>query len=197
MAAPDFTDADFKSALLGMLPRGKVWPREFDTIIERTMAGIAPTYSRETGRANRLLIDAFPATTEELLAEWEATLGLPDPCAGQAPTILQRQAQVLARFAKSGGQNAAYFIGLAAALGYPITITEFSPAYFGMTFGGPFGGDDWAYVWQVNAPLYTQQFFEFGQNSFGDPFSTFGNAVLECELEAVKPAHTVLLFSYT
>lgn len=197
MAAPDFTAEDFTGAMLALLPTGKVWPRGFDTIVRNTLAGLAPTYARQTARANHLLVDAFPATAEELLAEWESSVGLPDPCQGEAPTVLARQAQVLARFAKSGGQSVPYFIALAAALGYEITITEFSASYFGMPFGGFFGGDDWAYVWQVNAPLVSRQFFEFGQNNFGDPFSIWGNAVLECELQAVKPAHTILLFSYT
>ncbi|WP_197520275.1 putative phage tail protein, partial [Paraburkholderia tropica] len=56
------------------------------------------SYERSTSRANYLLIDSFPPTAYELLPEWESTLGLPDPCAGEAPTIPQRQAQVLARF---------------------------------------------------------------------------------------------------
>lgn len=197
MPGPDFTADDFAEAMLKLLPTGKVWPTGFDTIIRKVLEGMGGTYERQTARSNNLLIDAFPATAVELLTDWENTLGLPDPCQGPAPTILARQAQVISRFAKSGGQTVAYFIALAAQLGYAITITEFSPAYFGMPFGGFFGGDDWAYVWQVNAPLVSQEFFLFGQNNFGDPFSVFGNAVLECELQRVKPAHTLLIFSYT
>lgn len=197
MLAPNLTAVDFKKQLLSLLPTGKVWPRDFDTIIAKTMEGLAPTYARQVARDNNLLIDAFPATTSELLAEWERSLGLPDPCAGPGATEAQRRAQVLARFAETGGQNAAYFIALAAQLGYPVTITEFAASHFGMNFGDPFGGDDWQYVWQINAALYGQQFFQFGQNNFGDPFSTFGDAVLECELNRVKPAHTILIFSYT
>ena len=194
---PDPTDEDMTVALAGLLPRGRVWPTGFDTIIRKTLSGLSPTFGRLTRRAGDLLIDAFPATTVELLAEWEKTLGLPDPCQGPAPTIVQRQAQVIARFAKSGGQTVDYFVQLAAALGYPITITEYAPSRFGMRFGGRFGGNSWAYVWQVHAPLYGIQPFRFGQNRFGDRFSTFGNAVLECELNRVKPAHTTLIFSYT
>lgn len=197
MAAPNYSADDFTEQLLALLPTGRVWPRDFDAIVRKTLAGLAPTYARNTGRGNNLIVDAFPGTTAELITEWEKTLGLPDPCAGIAPTLLQRRAQVLARFAKTGGQNADYFIALAAELGYAVTITEFLPSRFGMKFGDPFGGDDWAYTWQINAPLVSQDFFLFGQNSFGDPFSTFGNAVLECELKRVKPAHTILIFSYT
>jgi uncharacterized protein YmfQ (DUF2313 family) len=197
MAAPQYSDDDLASRLIGMLPRGKVWPRDFDTIMTATMRGCAPTWQRICQRVSDLIVDAFPATTVELLPEWEATLGLPDPCAGVAPTILQRQQQVLARFIATGGQSAAYFIALAAALGYDITITEYIPAQFGMRFGNRFLGDGWAYTWQINAPLYGPRGFIFGANRFGDPFSTYGNEVLECEMNRVKPAHTILLFKYS
>jgi uncharacterized protein YmfQ (DUF2313 family) len=50
------------------------------------LSGFTPAFERLTARANNLLIDAFPGSTYELLPEWEATLGLPDPCAGEAPT---------------------------------------------------------------------------------------------------------------
>ena len=197
MPAPEFTAEDFANAMTALLPRGRVWPRDIDTIMRATLMGLSPTYVRNQDRANNLLVDSFPATAVELLPEWEASVGLPDPCAGPAPTIPQRQAQVVARFAKSGGQSTAYFIDLAATLGYNITITEFSPSRFGMRMGQRFGGSAWAYTWQVNAPLYGFHKFLFGANRMGDRFATFGNAVLECELNAVKPAHTILVFSYT
>lgn len=197
MAAPDLDAEDFTDAMVGLLPTGRVWPRDADTVIRATLAGLSPTYARNLERGNNLLVDSFPATAVELLPQWESSLGLPDPCAGPAPTIALRQNQVVARFAKSGGQTVDYFIGLALALGYVITITELSPARFGMRFGRPLTGSDWAYVWQVNAPLYGIEVAHFGSARFGDRFSTWGNAVLECELNAVKPAHTQLLFSYT
>lgn len=197
MAAPDFTDADFTDQLMALLPTGKVWPRDLDAVIRATMAGLAPTYRRNLDRGNNLLVDAFPRTTVELLPEWEKSLGLPDPCQGPAPTIAQRQQQVLTRFISTGGQTVDYFIAVAAALGYPITITEYAATRFGSRFGRRFGGIGWNYIWQVNAALYGRAPFRFGQNRFGDRFSTFGNAVLECVLNELKPAHTELIFSYT
>lgn len=197
MPAPAYSVDEFTDQMLALLPRGRVWPRDLDAFIRSTVRALAPSFQRNMERGNRLLVDAFPATAEMLLVEWEKTLGLPDPCAGEAQTIPQRQAQVVARLSGMGGQSQQFFIDLAAALGYEITITVFAPSVFGMVFGGFFAGDDWAYTWQVNAALVNQQFFLFGQNNFGDPFSTWGNAVLECIFEALKPAHTVLKFSYT
>lgn len=160
-------------------------------------SALVPTVARNNDAANALLIDAFPASTYNLLPEWEETLGLPDPCAGEQPTIEQRRAQVVARLVDVGGQSVSYFIALAATLGYAITITEFSPFRFGMSFGLPLCGDDWAHAWLVNAPDFTVRYFQFGVSSMGEPFASWGNTVLQCEFERLKPAHTVLNFNYS
>jgi uncharacterized protein YmfQ (DUF2313 family) len=131
-----------------------------------------------------------------MLPEWEATLGLPDPCAGEAPTIALRQAQVAARFIAGGGQSIAFFVGFAKTLGYDITITQFAPSRFGRPFGSPFGGVAWAFAWQVNAPQFTVATFNFGTGNFGDPFASWGNTVLQCELQRLSPAHTIITFNY-
>lgn len=195
-SAPTYQAADFLAALQAMMPRGKVWPRDADAVQTQALDGHAKPFATHSARANNLLVDAFPASTEELLPEWEETLGLPDPCAGEAPTIQLRQAQVLARFTAIGGQSAAYFISLAATLGYEITITQFAPFRFGETFERPLYGVAWAFAWQVNAPTFSVERFQFGVDTFGDPFSYWNNNVLQCELQRYAPAHTYLLFNY-
>ncbi|WP_244933763.1 putative phage tail protein [Pandoraea apista] len=100
------------------MPRGAVWPRDPDALQTKVIRGLSSIYAQNTARANNLLIDSFPGTAFELLPEWEKTLGLPDPCAGVAPTIEARRAQVVARLAAVGGQSVAYFIQLATNLGY-------------------------------------------------------------------------------
>jgi uncharacterized protein YmfQ (DUF2313 family) len=163
----------------------------------QALATLMPTYERQAGRAADLLTDIFPPDSVALLPEWEAALGLPDPCAGPNPTIEQRQQQVVARFAGGGGQSIAYFTQFAAALGYPITITEFAPARFGATtFGQPFCGPQWANVWQVNQPTFVIQNAEFGHAEFGDPFRSWGSTIVQCELQRLAPAHTLVIFSY-
>lgn len=197
MAAPVLLAQNFLNALQSLLPRGLVWPRDPDAVQTKALMGLAPTYERNTSRANYLLVDAFPATTNELLPEWEETLGLPDPCAGTSPTMQQRRAQVVARFANSGGQSAPYFIAFAANLGYEITVLNYQPAYAGQArCGDPCNGEAWAFAWAVIAPLSTIIYARAGQSTAGDPLAGWGNAVLQCEMDALKPAHTVLLFQY-
>ena len=187
---------DFLVAFQALLPRGAVWPREPEAVQTRALAALMPTWSRLAARDENLLVDAFPATTTELLPEWEWSLGLPDPCAGEAPTIELRRAQVLARFTGLGGQSAAYYTAFAATLGYDIAITQFRPRRFGDPFGQPMNGVSWAFAWQVDAPQFTVTARKFG-DAFGEPFATWGSTVLLCELQRLAPAHTVLMFSFS
>ncbi|MBB5414116.1 YmfQ family protein [Paraburkholderia atlantica] len=197
MLAPNLTSADYLRAFQSLMPRGRVWPTDSNAEQTQVFAGLTQVYARNTARANQLLVDAFPATTYELLPEWEATLGLPDPCAGSAPTIAQRQQQVVARLANSGGQSITYFVNFAAQLGYTVKIEQFTQARAGMLKAGdPCCGRDWNFAWRVAAPASTIVRAVAGAMAAGDPLAAFGNAVLECEIRSVMPAHTIVLFSY-
>ncbi|EIN02302.1 hypothetical protein WQE_04917 [Paraburkholderia hospita] len=197
MRAPIYTAADFLKAMQGLLPRGRVWPRDSDAVQTKVLSGLAPSYERSAARANYLLVDAFPATTYELLPEWESTLGLPDPCAGVAPSIAQRQAQVVARFVSIGGPTIQSLTKFAANLGYTVTINQFMEARAGQTRAGdPCNGTAWSFAWQVTAPLNTVTYAQAGAAAAGDPLTSWGNSVLECEMKAVMPAHTIPIFTY-
>lgn len=197
MLIPAYTSQDFVNALQGLFPPGSVWPRDQDSVQAATLQGIAPTFERQAARARNLLVDGNPATTVELLPEWEQTLGLPDPCAGVSPTLQQRRAQVVARFANTGGQSIPYFISFALDLGYTVTTREFAPFRCGQSAAGdPVGGEDWSYAWAIVAPLTSPVRFSAGKSAAGEALAIWQNQVLECELRRVKPAHTILQFNY-
>lgn len=173
-----YAATDFLAAFQQLLPRGAVWPREPSAVQTQALATLMPTYARLAARDANLLVDAFPATAQELLPEWESTLGLPDPCARSTPTLAQRQAHVVARLQGPGGQSIPYLVQFAATLGFTVTITEFSPLNAGnMVADGLAYGSDWAFAWQVNAK----------------PASNLD--VLICEFARIKPAHTVSIMS--
>jgi uncharacterized protein YmfQ (DUF2313 family) len=197
MRIPTYTTQDFLNAIQGLLPSGLVWPRGQDSVQAETLSGLAPTFVRHAERAVNLLTDANPATTIELLSEWESTLGLPDPCAGESPTLQQRRQQVVARFANSGGQSIPYFVSFALDLGYAVETKEFAPFRCGQSCAGdPVGGEDWSYTWAIVAPLVSPVYFSAGQSTAGEPLASWQNTVLECELKRVRPAHTLLQFIY-
>lgn len=148
-------------------------------------------------RAQALLREMCPGTTSEMLADWERVLGLPDPCLPELGTMQERRAAALGKYIERGGQSRAYFIALAAALGYTVTITEFRPFQVGSSVvGDPLYGDDWRHAWRVDAPAVTIREFAVGSSAVGDPLRSWGNALLECSITKLKPAHTHVLFGY-
>ena len=197
-ALPPWTSADFADAFQRHLPTGPVWPRDPETTQRAAIEALMPTYQRSWSLACDLPAETFPASCVNLLPEWEASLGLPDPCAGPDPTIAQRQAHVVARLTQSNGPSIPSLIAFAAALGYTITIQEFAPARLGVfRLGQRLQSTRWAHVWQITAPATMVVPFRLGAGRLGERFRTWGFTVLECEMQRIKPAHTILRFAYT
>jgi uncharacterized protein YmfQ (DUF2313 family) len=161
------------------------------------LGALAPTYSRSAAAATQVLIDANPTTTQNLLAEWEESLGLPDHCTPLNPSLQQRQAAVRAKFGARGALNLSYFIGLAASLGYTITITEFRPFCAGRPCGTPDYGPAWAFAWQVNAPQVNSFRFAAGHSNAGDPLSSYDAQELVCRITSNRPAETTVVFVFS
>lgn len=173
-----FTSADYASAVRALMPRGRVWPDDPGSNQSQAVSGLVGSFERLDADAVDLIADAFPATTDQLLPEWEASLGLPDACAGDAQTIAQRKAHVLVRFIGAGGQSRAHFIAYAASIGFKISITAYAPFRVGVNAcGQPLYGPAWAYAWGVKILANT---------------GGLDASVLLCELNAMKPAETVV-----
>lgn len=195
----NYSASDYARQFQRLLPRGRVWHRGLPLVQDADIEVLMPTWARLHARLNDLIPEIFPCTLEppELLPEWEKTLGLPDPCTGQLPTIQLRIMQVCAKFTARGGQSKEYFIAVAAALGIPITITEFAPFRVGTNRAGdPLYGEAWAHTWRVHAPALQIIYFRTGVSTAGEPLRYWSNKLLECVLTALKPAHTVLQFTY-
>ncbi|MGI4851896.1 MAG: YmfQ family protein [Janthinobacterium lividum] len=190
--------SSYLGALQKLLPRGVAFPRNPTSVQTAFVAANGDLFGDLQAACSVLSeVESDPAQTMQLLSEWEAEYGLPDPCAGESPLVSERRAQLLARIAATGGQSPAYYIAFALTLGYAITITEFEPLCFGDTFGSLMYGQSWAQAWQVNAPTFTVDYADFGSSVFGDPYAAWGSNVLQCELNRIKPAHTPLIFNYS
>lgn len=193
------TDTDYLRQLQALLPLGPAWPKDDDATLTRLLQALAGELARVDGRVWQLAEEADPRTTGELFADWERVAGLPDACAeafGGVQTQAQRRAALVAKLVTLGGQSPAYYIGLAAALGYAITVTEFSPFTVVSRVNSPIYGTAWRFAWQVNAALNTVRKFKVS-DTVADPLAVWGNALLECVINRLKPAHSTVLFSYT
>ncbi|XAZ52055.1 YmfQ family protein [Pseudomonas simiae] len=132
------------------------------------------------------------------LDDWERLLALPDPClVGVPQSTRQRVQAVVSKLQARGGQSRPFYIALAKALGYDITITTFHHARAGIARAGDrvYGGD-WDFTWRVNAPAVTVTYALAGLTAAGDPVASWGNKLLECRLSQLKPAESILLFGY-
>jgi len=194
------TAAHYARQYLALLPEGPFWEgfRQPDGRNRRLIDAKAEGMARVDGRGLDLVRDLNPLTAFETLAARETEAGLPHACAGLPETIAARVDALVAQWSARGGQSRQYYINVAAALGYVITITEYGARQHGRAdYGGTYGGPDWWFVWQVDAALYNYRAREFGRAAHGEPYASWGNAVLECVLERLKPAHTLIIFSYT
>lgn len=193
------TDVDYLRQLQALLPSGPAWPRDDDANLTQLLHGLAVELARVDGRATQLLEEADPRTTAELFGDWERVAGLPDACAlaaGGNQTTAQRRAALIGRLTTLGGQSAAYYVGLAAALGYAITVTEFHQHTVADDVNHPLYDAAWNFAWQVNGALNTVSSLTVN-GSADDPLAAWGNALLECVIKRVAPAQTTVLFSYT
>lgn len=206
-----FTAEDYAQVLADLLPTGPMWPREPETTIMTTIAGLAAEYARVHSRDCDLLTESYPGTSTETITDWERVCGLPDPCTGPLETLQERRQAVLAKLASRGGQSRQYFVDLAATLGYAITITEFRPMLASQCRAGDrcyhqSNGRadtlasrmrDWWFVWQVNAADDVKiTYFRASSSNAGEPLAKWGNEMLECAIVNAKPAHTYVLHSY-
>jgi len=188
----------YKAILQGLLPTGLIWPRDSEAILSRVLEGAAVELARVDGRAEDLVDEADPRATLEMLTDWERVCGLPGECADVSlQTLWARRAALVARLTYRGGQSRQYFIDLAAAHGYQVTITEFKPFKAGQSKAGDrVNGEAWAHAWRVEAPETTIFPFRAGASQAGDRLREWGNETLECVITARAPAHTAVLFGY-
>lgn len=197
MRVPNYSEEDFQRAILALLPTGPIWPRAPGSMLAAVCGVLARLYARNTVHAGQCLVDIFPATTSSTLPDWEASLGLPDYCAGVEPDFEQRRNAVIVKLTDNGGSSVACYIALARSAGFDVTIQEFSAARAGiMRAGDPANGPDWNFSWLVQGPETTISRFRADNNQAGDALASWGNRILECTLSKRKPAHTILRFGY-
>jgi uncharacterized protein YmfQ (DUF2313 family) len=189
------TADQYQAQLVSLLPSGSAWPRDPTSLLGQVLLAQGAGLATLDARTDDLVDEADPRTCSELLADWERVAGLPDTCAASAGSIQERHAALVTRLTNAGGQSPAYFIALAASLGYTVTITEFRPDDCEQACEAPIIDELWANAWQINSALNTIR-VETCADDCEMPLQVWGNALLECAIGKVKPAHTTVLFAY-
>lgn len=144
--------------------------------------------------ADQLLVESDPRTALQLIPAWERLLDN-----SIYNDTVTRRAGLQAKLNEVGGQDAAYFIDLAATLGFVVTITEFQPTNIMADVQMPMFTPDWYFVWQVNVNAGWN--YAYAQADImatvTDAFARWNhNQDFEALLREDAPAHTQLLFAY-
>lgn len=193
---------DYADALAARLPEGPFWAgfRDADGRGRALLTAKAKGPADIDARARDLVREANPLGALETLDARETEAGLPDACsAGVATTVQERRAAVAAKWASRGGQSIAYFVGLAAKLGYGVEVDEWRPFVAGWSACGDVLGGAPAnrHYWRVRVLGPRVTLFRCGASRCVDRLGKIARAEdLECRLHALKPAHTHLTVGY-
>ncbi|WP_233863471.1 YmfQ family protein [Paraburkholderia adhaesiva] len=192
---------DYADVLRKLLPRGRVWTREDEGTQAAVLDALAVTAEGIDSEALTLIAAGFPATADQLLPEWDETLGLPDACFGPFANDTENRQQVVAKLISTGGQSIPYFESFALLLGYDIQITEYAVHTVLSPVTAPIAGLDWPFAWKVEIIGTPGVLWHRVDGPVQEALSFLGTTpteqVLECLLRRYAPAHTVLIFQYS
>ena len=187
---------DYLAQLQALLPKGPAWPRDRGSLLTKLLSAFSEEYASLDARIEVLINESDPRTTVELLTDWERVCGLPDGCTGPLSTISERRDAVVSRLTTEGGQSAAYYIAVAAKIGYTITITEEKVHTCMSGCSDPINSHEWRFVWNVNAVEANSVRFFNVNDGVDSALASWGNGLLECTISRLKPAHTLVRFIY-
>ncbi len=168
-----------------LLPRGILWNLDPGSWTSWLLTAIADEMARVDDRGEDLINEWDPRTALETLEDWERVLGLPDKCVAVSTVVVERQAAVARQYVSRGGQTPAYYLELAAGLGFVATYDEPAAHTFRLTVN-----------MVASSTSVVSTVFRAGASRAGDRLMSRSVAVLECVINRAKPAHAVALFLY-
>ena len=188
----------YKNLLNQLLPEGLAWNKSPDSTLQKLLSGEAIEYARLEEEALKVIKEINPLTTNDLLQEW-INVALGDHrCNGLSNNGDELKKAVLARLASIGGADRIYFQEVAKAAGFLVrVIDDFEVFRAGLNrCGDRVLGQDFVYYFIVRARLTNERDFRAGTGRAGDNLLYFGNSLLECTLNEIKPAHVGIIFAY-
>lgn len=188
----------YTGQLAALLPTGLAWPRAPDTVLQKLLTAWANEMALVDARANELILEANPTESQALLTDWARVTDVPDVCFTGTVNTTQLRTMVLDRLLSLAIPTPGYFVDLAAALGFAITVTEFRVSTVEDDVESYINDEPWAHAWQVNTALnsaISPMAVDDDVESFMESWNN--NAELECAINRAKPAHTHVIFSYT
>lgn len=145
-------------------------------------------------RISDLAAEIFADTAFETLPFWERLLGIPT---SESTNIETRKKDILIQMRATGGLSRAYFIELAAILGFEgVSIFEPHPFQTGLnTAGDRLYADEAIFCWRVDGvEIPAGTYFTAGVSAAGDCLCAFPVESIQTIFNQLKPAHTTVYF---
>lgn len=143
-----------------------------------------------------LLVDIFPATSENFIVEWQRTLGIPRCDEPMLTDLTQQQNQIVSRLVQTGGQSIPYFKSVSLALGYPLLFQEFYPATCTGTCVQEIFSENSMYYF---AAVSSEHIVVTSATCVGEctqQLKSWGSELLQCTMDHIWPAEAVPIWVY-
>lgn len=156
------------------------------------LLGLAMEFYRFQVLEQKLFGEMNIREADELLVDWERSVGIPGSCLTNVADISTRRAQVEQVFSKFGGvQTSEDFVRVGAAFGFDISVIAGGtvgtfPLEFPLIFSESEKATTHTIFIQVNDDLTSASTFPI---PFPVPFSSGGASFLQCVFDAVAPAN--------
>lgn len=145
-----------------------------------------------------LFLETDSRLAKLILKEYELSLGLPNRCTIGLQTLAERRAAVYNKIMDRGGVRRTRYLDIAARLGHKDTTIDRFKLFTceSLCTDAVFSEQAWLFTWVINLYQHTE-IQQFTTESFcSEPLQIWGNSMVECELNAEKPAYSILIFRY-
>lgn len=194
------TERDYSHQIDELLPRGPIWKRTPGSTLDAVLYALGREAARADARINQVLEEADPRTSVEELARWFDDYGIPSACleAIADPSQEQMRQELLAKITSNLGLTAAFFESLAGTLGYQAKVTTFTEHDVNDDVEHPLYEKQWTTVMTLGITIRANGNAEYLDVTWGadEPLARWGNALLECVIRALAPAHVYVIFMY-
>lgn len=194
------TERDYSHQIDALLPRGPIWKRTPGSTLDAVLYALGREAARADARINQVIEEADPRASIEELARWFDDYGIPSACleAIADPSQEQMRQELLAKITSNLGLTAAFFESLAGTLGYQAKVTTFTEHDVNDDVEHPLYEKQWTTVMTLGITIRSNGNAEYLDVTWGadEPLARWGNALLECVIRALAPAHVYVIFMY-
>lgn len=200
------TQADHALMLAKHMPAGKLWEAVFDgeKNLGKLIKGLAVESYRLSVLIKKIETEMDINQTEELIPEWERSVGIPNDCFSINESIERRRLQIRELFSNFGGvQKAEDFERVAAVFDFNVTVAPASIAFstpvlfplgFPIVFFSSIKSVRHTIVVTYPDGGQTEEVFPL---AFPIPFQTDATIFLRCIFEILVPANVQVIFDFS